>query len=131
MNLRGLANSMTKQVNPNIPITVKISNGYTIDPVTLRQVPVYTEYEAVGNVQALDGDDITQISNLNQAGVIRAVYLYGSVSGVIRADSTSVSNLTFVTNESGVTKARSWNVFKVLETWPQWCKVAVVYVGDD
>lgn len=128
MNLRFLANSMTQAVNPNIPVTVSVSNGYTIDPLTLRQVPNIVSYEAEGNVQALDGDDLKQMNFLNIEGTIRAVYLYGSVSGVIRPDSTSSSKLSFASNESGIIKVREWNVFKVLETWPDWCKVAVVYV---
>lgn len=128
MNLRGLANSMTQAVNPNIPVTVSISSGYAKNPLTLRQEPVYTTYPAQGNVQALDADENKQISNLNIQGTIRAVYLYGNVSGVIRPDSISMSKLAFSSNESGVVKVREWNVFKVLESWPDWCKVAVVYV---
>lgn len=128
MNLRSLANSLTQAINPNIPITVSISSGYAKNPLTLRQEPVYTTYAAQGNVQALDGDDNNQIDYLNIQGTIRAVYLYGNVSGVIRPDSISMSKLSFSSNESGVTKIREWNVFKVLESWPDWCKVAVVYV---
>jgi len=128
VNLRGLANSAIQGINPNTPMTVRISDGtYTIDPATLRQVPNYIEYPAMGNVQALDGDDLGQVNYLNIQGTIRAVYLYGSVSGVIRPDSVSVSRLIFSSNESGVTKEREWNVFKVLESWQNWCKVAVVY----
>lgn len=127
INLRGLANAAIQGVNPNTQITVRISDGYEIDPATLRQVPSYLDYPAMGNVQALDGDDLAQVNNLNIQGTIRAVYLYGSLSGVIRPDSVSVSRLIFTSNESGVCKEREWNVFKVLETWSTWCKVAVVY----
>lgn len=127
MNLRGIANAAIQTINPNIPVTVKISSGYVIDPVTLRQVPDYTEYPAMGQIQALDGDDMAQVNFLNIQGTIRAVYLYGNVSGVIRPDGISASRLIFASNESGEVKDREWNVFKVLEAWPTWCKVAVVY----
>lgn len=127
MNLRGIANAVTQTVNPNIPVTVKVSSGYAIDPATLRQVPTYTETQVFGNVQALDGDDLRQVNNLNIQGTIRAVYLYGNVSGVIQPDEISASKLVFTSNESGVVQSREWNVFKVLEAWPTWCKVAVVY----
>jgi hypothetical protein len=119
---------MTRSVNPNIPVAVSVSNGYGIDPLTLRQVPVFTTYDAEGQVQALDGDDLGQVNYLNIQGTIRAVYIYGNVSGVIRPDSISSAKLSFASNESGVIKIREWNVFKVLEAWPDWCKVAVVYV---
>lgn len=127
MNLRGIANGAIQTVNPNIPVMVSVSNSYTINPDTGRQEPVYVSYMAEGQVQALDGDDLGQINFVNIMGTIRAVYLYGSVSGVIRPDETSSTKLVFSSNESGVTKDREWNVFKVLETWPDWCKVAVVY----
>lgn len=128
MNLRSIANTATRTVNPNTPVAVRISGAYTIDPATLKQVPTYTEYTASANVQALDGDELRQINYLNIAGVIRGVYLYGSLSGVIRPDNASTAKLVFTTNEGGIIRAREWNVFKVLESWPNWCKVAAVYV---
>lgn len=128
MNLRGIANAAIQSINPNTPMTVRISDGtYNIDPLTLRQVPNYLEYPAMGNIQALDGDDLSQVNNLNIQGTIRAIYLYGNVSGVIRPDGVSVSRLIFTSNESGICKEREWNVFKVLESWSTWCKVAAVY----
>lgn len=130
MNIRGLANGMIQTINPNIPVTVKISQGFEINPTTLRQEPIFNTYNASGQVQALDGDERKQVEFMNIQGTIRAVYLYGSVSGVIRPDNVSSSKMTFTTNESGVTKPREWSVFKVLESWPEWCKVAVVYEGD-
>lgn len=130
MNLRSLANAATQAINPNTAMTVSVSNGtYTVDPATLRQVPVYTNHEGFGNVQALDGDDLKQIANMNIEGTLRAVYVYGGLSGVIRPDGVSSSQLSFFSNESGIVKNRTWNVFKVLESWPDWCKVAVVYTG--
>ena len=131
MNLRSLANAATQTINPNIALTVYVSNGtYTINPATLRQEPVFTTYEAYGNVQALDGDDLGQMDYLNIQGTIRAVYIYGNVSGVIRPDSISSAQLEFFSNESGIVKNRKWNVFKVIEAWPDWCKVAVVYSDE-
>ena len=128
MNLRGLANSAIQGINPDSPMTVRISDGtYDVDPATLRQVPNYIEYPAMGNVQALDGDEMAQVNFLNIQGTIRAVYIRGNVSGVIRPDNVSTSRLIFSSNESGVCKEREWNVFKVLESWSTWCKVAVVY----
>ena len=130
MNLRALANASTQLINPNIPVTVKVPNGYSIDPATLRQVPAYITQSALGQVQAMDGDDLKQIAGLNIQGTIRAVYLYGNIGGVIRPDDQPSARLIFTTNESGEIKAREWSVFKVLESWPDWCKVAVVYQNE-
>jgi hypothetical protein len=130
MNLRALANAATQLINPNIPVVVKLPVGITIDPLTRRQVPGYADVSVLGQVQALDGDDLKHMAGLNIQGTLRAVYLYGNVGGVIRPDQQPSARLVFTTNESGVTKAREWSVFKVLEAWPDWCKVAVVYQNE-
>jgi hypothetical protein len=127
MNIRGIANMAIQTVNPNIPVVVKSPNGFTIDPNTRRQVPGYINTDAMGQLQALDGDDLKQMAGLNIQGSIRAMYLYGSIAGVIRPDSSPQSHVIFTSNEGGITKSREWGVFKVLETWPDWCKVAIVY----
>lgn len=127
INVRGIANAAIQVVNPNIPVTVKLPSGYTVDPGTLRQIPAYITQDAQGQLQALDGDDLGQINGLNIQGTIRAMYLYGSIAGVIRPDGSPQSHVIFTSNEAGVVKEREWGVFKVLETWPDWCKVAIVY----
>lgn len=127
MNLRGIANNAIQGINPNISVVVRLPNGYTIDPATRKQVPAYTDTPAMGQLQALDGDDLKQVSGLNIQGTIRAMYLYGSLAGVIRPDGSSQSHVVFTSNEAGVVKSRQWGVFKVLESWQAWCKVAIVY----
>lgn len=127
INVRGIANAAIQVVNPNIPVIVRLPNGYTVDATTLRQIPAYITQEAQGQLQALDGDDLGQINGLNIQGTIRAMYLYGSIAGVIRPDGSPQSHVIFTSNEAGVVKEREWGVFKVLETWPDWCKVAIVY----
>jgi len=131
INLRGIANAAIQSINPNIPVSISVPNGYTIDPDTLIQIPAYTTLAAFGNVQALSSDDLKQIDGLNQEGILRAVYLYGNFNGVLRPDNQPTTVLTFSTNESGVTKDRSWNVFRVFEAWQTWCKVGVVLQTAD
>lgn len=126
INLRGIANSAIQQINPNQLIKISAPNGYTVDPDTLLQMPSYTQLTAQGNIQALTSDDLDQMSGLNIEGTLRAVYLYGNWGGVLRPDGQPNTILTLTTNESGTTKEREWNVFRVLEMWSTWCKVAVV-----
>ena len=130
INLRGIANSAIQQINPNQLIKISAPNGWTVDPDTLIQIPAYTQVEAQGNVQSLSSDDLDQMSGLNIEGTLRAVYLYGNWGGVLRPDGQPNTILTFTTNESGITKEREWNVFKVLEVWATWCKVAVVLQAE-
>ena len=121
MNLRAIANAATQSINPNTAVTVKVSSGYTIDPATRRQVPAYTVETGQANIQALDGKDLKQLDGLNIQGTIRAAYLYGNLAGVVRPDSKGGDLVEF--------NSQSWLVVKVLETWPDWCKVAIVYQG--
>lgn len=123
MNLRGIANRFTQNVNPNTQITVRVPNGYEIDPETIRQVPVFIAEQASANIQALDGDDLKQIAGLNMQGSLRAVYLYGAIAGLVRPDSEPNAEMVFA--HGGL--SGTWGVFKVLETWQNWCKVAVVF----
>lgn len=69
-------------------------------------------------MQALDGDDLKQISGLNIQGVIRAIYLRGVLAGVIRPDSTGGDIIQIA--------GRNWLVVKVLESWPDWTKAVIV-----
>lgn len=127
MNLSYFANAAIQSINPNIPVTVRVPQGYAIDPLTRRQVPAFVDSVGTGQVQALDGDDLRQLDGLNIQGTIRALYLYGSVAGVIRPDMLPNAVVRFTSDEGGITQARDWGVFKVLEQWAGWCKVAVVY----
>lgn len=121
MNLRAIANAATQSINPNTLVTVKVSSGYTIDSASRRQVPAYTTETGQANIQALDGKDLKQLDGLNIQGTIRAAYLYGNLAGVVRPDSKGGDLVEF--------SSQSWLVVKVLETWPDWCKVAIVYQG--
>lgn len=121
MNLRAIANAATQTINPNTTVTVKISNGYTKAPSGGRQIPQYITETGQANIQALDGKDLKQLDGLSIQGTIRAAYLYGNLAGVVRPDSKGGDLVEF--------SGQSWLVVKVLETWPDWCKVAIVYQG--
>lgn len=124
MDLRGLANSVTTVVNPNEIVSVLRSTGFTIG-AGARQVPAYaTAVDGPGQVQALDADDIKQLDGLNIQGVIRAIYLRGTLAGVVRPDGTGGD---LVKRHAG---AETWLVVKVLESWPDWTKAAIVKQGQ-
>ena len=124
MDLRGLANAVTSTVNPNETVTVLRSTGYTIG-AGAKQVPSYAApVDGPGQVQALDADDIKQLDGLNIQGVIRAIYLRGTLAGVIRPDGTG-GDIVKRKNET-----ETWLVVKVLESWPDWTKAAIVRQGQ-
>lgn len=121
MDLRGLANGVTTTVNPNETVTVLRSTGYTIG-TGAKQVPSYAApVTGPGQVQALDADDIKQLDGLNIQGTIRAIYLRGTLAGVVRPDGTGGDLV-----QRG---DQNWLVVKVLESWPTWTKAAIVLQG--
>lgn len=123
MDLRGIANSVSSAINPNVAVMLRQSSGYTVDPVTRKQVPSYADTAGYGNLQALDGDDLRQLDGLNIQGTLRALYLYGDAAGVIRPDQRGGDTVTI--------NGKTWLVVKVLEHWdnPTWAKVALNYQG--
>jgi hypothetical protein len=123
LNLRTIANQAIQPINPDIAITAYVPDGYDVDPGTLTQIPVFITETGFGNVQALDGDEIKQADKLNIQGTMRSVYLYGALAGVVRPDQQPSADLEF--SHGG--QSGRWNVFKVFETWQNWCKVGVVY----
>lgn len=121
MDLRGIANSVSSTVNPNIPITVRASDGYSIG-TGRKQVPAYLpDVNGYGQLQALDGDDLKQLEGLNIQGTIKALYVTGTLAGVIRP------------NEKGgdiiIIDGQEWLTVKVIEGWANWTKVAIRLQG--
>ena len=93
-----------------------------------KQVPQYaTDQPVRGNVQALTGKDLKHASLQNIQGVLRGVYLFGNVQGVVRPDAKGGDLLVFPQMLGGT--PQTWLVVAVLETWgveqSGWCKVAV------
>jgi hypothetical protein len=122
MNLRSIANNLTRTVNPNIQISYFESDGYTTG-AGQRQVPAYkTAVPGYGNLQALDGDDLKQLDGLNIQGKIKALFMYGEAAGVVRPDQKGGDKLTI--------DGQTWLVVRVLEGWGNWCKLAIVLQSD-
>ena len=124
MDLRGLANGVTSTINPNETVTVLRSTGYTIG-AGAKQVPTFAApVTGPAQVQALDANDIKQLDGLNIQGTIRAIYLRGTLAGVVRPNQTG-GDIVKRKNET-----ESWLVVKVLESWPDWAKAAIVLQGQ-
>lgn len=124
MNLHQIVRGAISSVNPDLPITVRQSNGWTQD-AAFKRVPVFVDTVTTGQVQALSGKDINQLAQQGIAiqGVGRAVYLNGDWQGLRRYTEQGGDMLLF--NLPDGTPA-TWLVVQVLETWHVgWCKVAV------
>ncbi len=129
MDLRGLANGVTTTVNPNQTVTVLRSTGFTTG-AGAKQVPSYAApVSGPAQIQALDADDIKQLDGLNIQGTIRAIYLRGTLAGVVRPNQTG-GDLVTIAAPAPVALRGTWLVVKVLESWPDWTKAAIVLQGQ-
>ena len=129
MDLRGIANGVTSTVNPNETVTVLRSTGFTMG-AGAKQVPSYAApVTGPGQIQALDADDIKQLDGLNIQGTIRAIYLRGTLAGVVRPNQTG-GDLVTIAAPAPVALRGTWLVVKVLESWPDWTKAAIVLQGQ-
>ena len=129
MDLRGLANGVTTTVNPNQTVTVLRSTGFTTG-AGAKQVPSYAApVSGPAQIQALDADDIKQLDGLNIQGTIRAIYLRGTLAGVVRPNQTG-GDLVTIAAPAPVALRGTWLVVKVLESWPDWAKATIVLQGQ-
>lgn len=128
MDLRGLANGVTTTVNPNQTVTILRSTGFTTG-AGAKQVPSYAApVSGPAQIQALDADDIKQLDGLNIQGTIRAIYLRGTLAGVVRPNQTG-GDLVTIAAPAPVALRGTWLVVKVLESWPDWTKAAICLQG--
>lgn len=131
MNLRGAVNAITQTVNPNIVVLVQISDGYTIG-AGQRQAPTYKPaISGPAQIQALSSSDLKKIEGLNIQGSMRALYMYGNLNGVVRADSQGGDLITVIA-QRGVppTLVGKWLTAGVPEPWTHWTKIMMVKQTD-
>lgn len=128
MNLRKIANAYTRNINPNIPAIWRKSIGYTVKEDGTQE-PVYEDSTVEINPQAVSGDTLAFIEGLNIQGVMRSVYMYGNVQGVVRSDERGGDLLLFP--QTPDKPIQTWKVVTVVETWPDWAHVIVVLQNDE
>lgn len=116
MNLHGIVRNAIGAVNPDIPVTIRSSTGYTT-AVDGSQMPCYSTTNTTGQRQALTGGDIMRLNNLNVQGVTEKMYLNGNYEGVFRVLGKGGDLLTF--------GGQTYLVSAVLERWDSWCCVAL------
>lgn len=90
-------------------------------PQSVASEAMTTKLTVSAQVQALTFRDLQQIDGLNLNGTRRGIYLYGKVQGVNRAENKGGDLVVIAAGPN----AGVWLVAQVLETWQDWCKVAV------
>src|SRR5579872_6944514 len=128
MNLHGTVRGAITSVNPDILAPYYVSQPFTVDS-TFKQVPTYAAAVNVPiQVQALTAKDLQHKDLVNIEGLKRAVYMYGNTVGIDRSKSKGGDLLWFP--QAPKLASQLWKVLCVLETWPDWSKVAVVLQLD-
>lgn len=122
INLHQIVRSAIPAVNPDVPVTIRVSNGYTTASDGSR-TPAYTSFDTTAQVQALTSTDLRKLDGQNIQGSTRKLYLNGSVSGV---DRLSQDGGDLVTLADGTV----WLTTMVLEQWPDWCSVSITRQMD-
>ena len=116
MNLRGIANSATRTINPNVPGIFRIYTGRATLPSGKPSI-TYGDVDVEVQFQELSSTDLRQVDAMNIQGILRVAYLNGNFNGVNRPEQKGGDIL--IVNE------QLWLVVKVAELWPDWCKVIV------
>lgn len=123
MNLHGLVRGAIGAVNPDIKVRFLRSIGATSNSAA-RRVPQYSGMRTVNaQVQPLSSRELRHLQSQNIQGVMRSVYLYGDVEGVVRVNQRGGDLLQFPIVPGD--EILDWRVVEVFETWPDWCRVAV------
>jgi hypothetical protein len=123
VNLHGIVRGAIQTVNPDVMVPYYKSSGYTVGG-SFKQAPTYAPVVNVPcQIQALTGKDLRHTELQNIQGVLRAVYMYGNTQGLVRIEAKGGDLLRFAQVPGGT--IYTWLVVAVLETWPDWSKVAV------
>lgn len=118
MNIHGIASGAIGAVNPHVLVTVRRSLGtYTTAPDGKRTPAYETMPNVSAQVQPLSPGDVKHLDNLNIQGVLRKVYFYGEVAGVIRASQEG--------GDLVIMDGKNWLAVHPFEQWPDWCAVAL------
>lgn len=130
MDLRGICDGAIQVVNQNITVSIQLSVGFVIGAGG-KQLPQYENYTGIrAQLQAMTYGDLRQVDGLNIQGVKKSIYLFGSLSGVVRPNQKGGDVIT-ITSDGGAAPqdVGTWLTVQVLESWPTWTKACIALQG--
>lgn len=128
VNLRGVANSITRAINPNVYAQLWKSTGDTTNAAGKR-TPIYAKSTIVIQLQAMDAEDLKQMDGLNIQGIHRKVYCNPQVFAIVRVAAKGGDLLVFPSGR--VPEGTTWLATHVLEPWSPWCAFAITLQNDN
>lgn len=119
MTLNAIANGLITAVSENIPLSIQVSTGYTVQGDG-KPVPTYAAPVTVnGQVQPLSYKDIQQADSMNLQGTRKSIYINGFVEGLVRTTNQGGDLITVL----GGPNAGFYLVAQIEENWAGgWCK---------
>lgn len=114
MNLHALVRSTIQVITPDTSCQWMQSTGYTTSP-SGKQAPTYALFTVRMQVQGLASREIRHMDSLNIQGVLRKVYAYGNVEGVVRPSLQGGDLIIFAQQYGGIPQV--WKVVHPMETW--------------
>lgn len=111
MNLNNICAPICGAINDWVTLAIQPSQGYGTNPDGSR-VPIYgpTQY-ILAQMQALQYNDLIQVSGLNLTGERRAIYVNGDFEPVLRAAQAGGDPVTLTADGS------SWLIVFQFEGW--------------
>lgn len=130
MDLRGICDGAIQTVNQNIIVTVQLSVGFVIGSGG-KQLPQYETHTGIAaQLQAMTYSDLRQVDGLNIQGVKKSIYLFGSLSGVVRPNQQGGDLITIASQGGAAPQdVGTWLTVQVLESWPTWTKACIALQG--
>ena len=118
MSLHDDVSGVFGSINPNQPIIVQNSTGFTTAPGGTRTptygAPVNTE----GQVQDLSGEELKHLNDLHLSGILAKIWTSQPLSSVDRASGRGGDLVTLA-------DGTVWLVVRMLESWADWCAAVI------
>lgn len=127
INLRAIANGITRSINPNVAAELWHSTGATTSS-SFKQTPTYSKTRIIVQAQALSYSDLQQLDSLNIQGVRRAIYADAQVMSIVRVQQQGGDLVVFPAGT--FPEGTTWLAAHTLERWPAWCKIAITLQVD-
>lgn len=122
MDLHAAVSPAISSVNPMTSAQLYKSTGRITSPSGKPEPSYAAPITGDVQVQALSGSQLQHMNNLGISGVLRKAYLHGDWESVVRKNLTGGDK--FVFSHASIVNG-TWLVVQVLETWPDWCCVAL------
>lgn len=120
INVRGLANMATQNVNPNMVVTLEVDTGYSVDDYG-NQASSFISEQVEIQPQSLTSTEKYNLDLVNKQGEFISIYVFGAIDGIRRWLQKGSSKFTFPAY--GEDEPAVWMVDQVAESFATWTRV--------